>query len=119
MANEPETDSSTPTPWEIASEKLDGHLDFPIVDATGEQIAGAHFRATASTSDEESWTKKGQPQAWANANLIVRAVNNHAKLLKALVNLMNYLADPANPKPGLGAKNVFRNARTAIKEATE
>ncbi len=46
----------------------------------------------------------------------VLAANQHAKLLKALVNLMEYLADPANPKPGLGAKNVFRAARTAIKD---
>ncbi len=43
--------------------------------------------------------------------------SKEAVLLEALVNLMDYLADPANPKPGLGAKNVFRQARTAIAAA--
>jgi hypothetical protein len=45
----------------------------------------------------------------------LRAVN--AKLLAALEHVMDYLADPANPKPGLGAKNIFRDARAAIEEA--
>jgi len=73
----------TPKPWKVVSDKLSGHLNFLICDCNGKDVAGAYFQAPVATNDPKSRYASGQPEAWANANLIAAA----PEMLEALKRL--------------------------------
>ncbi len=96
--SQPDTDSSTPIPWAIQEASKGPDRDYGIK-ANGGIIAevfehgGSQYEMCVD--------------AEANAAFIVRAVNNHAKLLKALKRILGESHNPV----------VERIAQDAIDEA--
>lgn len=68
----------TPTPW-IAATKFSSVVGVPIVGASGQHIAN-----TSLPGLPEEWPDHRKRRAEANAAVIVKAVNNHDALVKAL-----------------------------------
>ena len=121
--SQPATDSSTPIPWYYKPTTL-GHPDNrinPIITTGFDGIDQAHYVARIGWAGSTipgmtSLTPATFEEAEANAQFIVRAVNNHAKLLKLLE--LRVAMDERPTHFDLEAPQLWDiDARTAITEA--
>ena len=94
--------SNTPTPW---------------------YATGIHVQSAAINEDNYVCTAEGNSpeQAIANADLIIKAVNNHSLLIDALIHAHQSLRtfSPAVPQDEQGWTSFDSDALTVIEEALE
>jgi hypothetical protein len=99
----------------VGETRINGHSQFEIRDANGADVAGATARASilagyGEVPDALSRSSHGQPEAWANAELIVRATASHEALIAALENTADALEVFAGIAPILRADEAWQAA---------
>ena len=97
----------TPTPWKITSPNYPQH----------QRVI---FHREGDRHEKVATLNEGSISADANAEFIIRAVNNHEALVEALSGILARMEDENYDEPHYEAVNAFiEQARTAINNATK
>ena len=111
--SQPDKDSITPIPWRIGFSDGSGAFQY--------EEEGASITAEGNQVIVSGGQDQGVPvgvRKIADADFIVRAANNHAKLLKALERLADTMSDyPLGRATGSDVADAIGDARAVIEEA--
>jgi hypothetical protein len=112
-------DTSVPTGYAESESKRATHSKLPWKKGNGsgycEIRANNNLTCIADVWAEVGKIKPGEEEMQANAAFIVKACNNHYKLLEVLKELIECISETR----GKDATNALFNAKEAIKEAEE